>query len=161
MTLDLLNNVFLLHLALKKTKGILQRLALLQSNFRQTHHLPTRIQCISSSLPHVYCAPHRLNANSSLIEVLTRRSNGAHLAYLIGYNESSEKTMKNTKFVVKVNRGGTLKPEYVQRIDRTPIQMTSDRKLALLMGRLTAEDAVKSIQTLRCSPELVSVQVSG
>ena len=65
--------------------------------------------------------------------------------------------MKNTKFVVKVNRGGTLKPEYVQRIDRIPIQMTSDRKLALLMGRLTAEDAVKSIQTLRCSPELVSV----
>jgi hypothetical protein len=105
------------------------------------------------------CAHRRLNANSSLIEVLTPRSSGAHLAYLIGYNESSEKTMKNTKFVVKVNRGGTLKPEYVQRIDRTPIQMTSDRKLALLMGRLTAEDAVKSIQTLRCSPELVSVQV--
>jgi len=69
--------------------------------------------------------------------------------------------MKNTKFVVKVNRGGIRKPEYVQRIDRTPIQMTSDRKLALLMGRLTAEDAVKSIQTLRCSPELVSVQVSA
>ena len=44
--------------------------------------------------------------------------------------------MKNTKFVVKVNRGGTLKPEYVQRIDRTPIQMTSDRKLALLMGKV-------------------------
>ena len=64
--------------------------------------------------------------------------------------------MKNTKFVVKVNRGGTLKPEYVQRIDRTPIQMTSDRKLALLMGRFTAEDAVKSIQNSRCIPELVS-----
>jgi hypothetical protein len=29
------------------------------------------------------------------------------------------------------------------------------------MGRLTAEDAVKSIQNLRCSPELVSVQVSA
>jgi hypothetical protein len=69
--------------------------------------------------------------------------------------------MKNTKFVVKVNRGGTLKLEYVQRIDRTPIQMTSDLKLALLMGRLTAEDAVKSIETTRCSPELVSVQVSA
>lgn len=75
------------------------------------------------------------------------------------YNKNSEKTMKNTKFVVKVNRGGIHKPRYVQRIDRSPIQMTSDRKLALLMGRLTAEDAVKSIQTLRCSPELVSVQV--
>jgi hypothetical protein len=69
--------------------------------------------------------------------------------------------MKNTKFVVKVNRGGTLKPEYVQRIDPTPIQMTSSRKLALVMGRLTAEDAVKSIETSRCSPELVSVQVSA
>lgn len=69
--------------------------------------------------------------------------------------------MKNTKFVVKVNRGGTLKPEYVLRIDRTPIQMTSDRKLALIMGRLTAEDAVKSIETSRCSPELVSVQVNS
>src|ERR1700687_5843889 len=77
------------------------------------------------------------------------------------YNESSKTPMKNTKFVVKVNRGGTLKPEYVQRIDRTPIQMTSDRKLALLMGRLTAEDAVKAIETTRCNPELVSVQVSA
>jgi hypothetical protein len=69
--------------------------------------------------------------------------------------------MKNTKFVVKVNRRGTLKAEYVKRIDRTPVQMTYDRKLALVMGRLTAEDAVKSIETTRCSPELVSVQVSA
>jgi hypothetical protein len=55
--------------------------------------------------------------------------------------------MKNTKFVVKVNRGGTRAPEYVQRIDRTPIQTTANRKLALIMGKFTAEDAVKSIQT--------------
>jgi hypothetical protein len=68
--------------------------------------------------------------------------------------------MKTTKFVVKVNRGGVYKPEYVQRIDRTPIQMTQDRKLALLMGRFTAEDAVKSIRNSRCTPELVSVRVS-
>ena len=34
--------------------------------------------------------------------------------------------MKNTKFVVKVNRGGTRAPEYVQRIDRTPIQTTTN-----------------------------------
>jgi len=67
--------------------------------------------------------------------------------------------MKSTKFVVKVNRGGIHKPEYVQRIDRTPIQMTLNRKLALVMGRFTAEDAIKSIQTPRCSPELLSVQV--
>jgi hypothetical protein len=66
--------------------------------------------------------------------------------------------MKNTKFIVKVNRGGTHVLEYVRRIDRTPIQTTINRKLALVMGRFTAEDAVKSLQT-RCSPELVSVQV--
>jgi hypothetical protein len=65
--------------------------------------------------------------------------------------------VKNTKFVVKVNRGGTRSPEYVLRIDRTPIQTTTTRKLALVMGRFTAEDVVKSIQNSRCSPELVSV----
>ena len=68
--------------------------------------------------------------------------------------------MKNTKFVVKVDRGGTRAAEYVQRIDRTPIQTTTDRKLALIMGRFTAEDAVKAIQTSRCTPELVSVDVA-
>lgn len=69
--------------------------------------------------------------------------------------------MTNTKFLVRVNRTGTRAPEYVQRIDRTPIQTTTNRKLALAMGRFTAEDAVKSIQNSRCSPELVSVQVTA
>ena len=67
--------------------------------------------------------------------------------------------MKTTKFVVKVIRAGRRVPEYVERIDRTPIETTKDRKLALIMGRFTAEDAVKSIQSSRCSPELVSVEV--
>jgi hypothetical protein len=67
--------------------------------------------------------------------------------------------MTNTKFIVKVDRGGTRAPLYVQRIDRTPIRTTKDRKLALVMGKFTAEDAVKSIQTSQCIPELVSVQV--
>jgi hypothetical protein len=67
--------------------------------------------------------------------------------------------MKIIKFVVKVKRGGVRIPEYVRRIDRTPIEMTTNRKQALLMGRFTAEDAVKSIQTSRRSPELVSVTV--
>jgi len=66
--------------------------------------------------------------------------------------------MKNTKFIVKVDRGGSHAPEYVKRIDRTPVQMTFNRKLALLMGRFTAEDAVKSIQNSRRIPELVSVE---
>ncbi|HMH08301.1 MAG TPA: hypothetical protein VK513_15150 [Terriglobales bacterium] len=69
--------------------------------------------------------------------------------------------MKNTKFIVKVDRGGTRAPEYVQRIDLTPIQTTPNRKLALIMGRFTAEDAVKSIQNSRCNPQLVSVQVGA
>ena len=67
--------------------------------------------------------------------------------------------MTTTKFLVKVNRSGTRAAEYVQRIDRTPIQTTTNRKLALAMGRYTAEDAVKTIQNSRCTPELVSVQV--
>jgi len=69
--------------------------------------------------------------------------------------------MNNTKFVVKVNRGSTRATEYVQRVDLTPIQMTPNRKLALVMGRFTAEDAAKSLQNSWCSTELVSVQVLG
>ena len=68
--------------------------------------------------------------------------------------------MKNIKFVVRVNRSGARGPAYVQRIDRTPVQMTTNRKLALLMGRFTAEDAIKSLENSRCSPELVCVQVN-
>jgi hypothetical protein len=67
--------------------------------------------------------------------------------------------MTSTKFVVKLNRGGAHAPEFVQRIDRTPIQMTTNRKLALVMGRFTAEDAIKSLQNSRRVPELVSVRV--
>ena len=51
--------------------------------------------------------------------------------------------MQNIKFVVKVNRGARA-PEYVQRVDPTPIHMTTNRKLALVMGKFTAEDAIKS-----------------
>ena len=68
--------------------------------------------------------------------------------------------MKNIKFVVKVNRGGAHAPQYVLRIDRLPIQTTTNRKLALVMGRFAAEDAIKSLQNSRRIPELVSVQVS-
>jgi hypothetical protein len=37
----------------------------------------------------------------------------------------------------------------------------SYRKKALVMGKFMAEDAVNSLQTSRCSPELVSVQVDA
>ena len=67
--------------------------------------------------------------------------------------------MKNLKVVVKVNHHDSRGPEYVQRIDRIPIHMTSNRKLALVMGRFTAEDVVKSLHTSRRGHGLVSVTV--
>jgi hypothetical protein len=69
--------------------------------------------------------------------------------------------MTNIKFLVKVNRGGTRGPVYVQRIDRASIQITPNRKLALAMGRFTAEEAAKSVQNSRCIAELVSVRVNA
>jgi len=69
--------------------------------------------------------------------------------------------MITTKFLVKLNRGGGLAAQYVQRIDRTPIQTTTSRKLALAMGKFTAEDAAKSVQTSRCTAELVLVRASA
>jgi len=68
--------------------------------------------------------------------------------------------MKNTKFVVKVNRGGTRAIEYVTRIDRSPVGTTLKRNLALLMGKWTAEDVIKSLENSRCSTELVAIRVS-
>jgi len=67
--------------------------------------------------------------------------------------------MKNIRFVVRVGRGGDRAPAYVQRIDPTPVQMTTNRKLALIMGKLTAEDAVQCLRTSQCVPELVPVPV--
>jgi hypothetical protein len=69
--------------------------------------------------------------------------------------------MKNTKFIVKIDRGGPYALKYVQRIDMSPIQLTLNRKLALVMGRYTAEDAAKSLHSSRCSPQLVSVRVTS
>ena len=69
--------------------------------------------------------------------------------------------MMNIKFVVRVSHGGTRAPAYVQRMDRTPVQMTINRKLALMMGKFMAEDAVKSLQTPHLFPELVPVQVNA
>ena len=68
------------------------------------------------------------------------------------------KSITMTKFLVKVTSGPRA-AQYVQRTDKSPIQMTTNRKLALIMGKLTAQDAVESLQRARCSSELVSVQV--
>jgi hypothetical protein len=61
---------------------------------------------------------------------------------------------------VRVNCGSHA-PECLHRIDRISFQMTVHRKLAMVMVRFKAEDAVKSIQTSRRSPELVSVRVGS
>lgn len=68
------------------------------------------------------------------------------------------KSITITKFLVKVTSGNSA-AQYVQRTDKSPIQMTTNRKLALIMGKLTAQDAVESLQRARRCPELVSVQV--
>jgi hypothetical protein len=69
--------------------------------------------------------------------------------------------MTNIKFVVRVNHGGSRAPAYVQRLDKVPVQMTTNRKLALMMGKFTAEDAAKLLQNSRCVPELIPVQVNA
>ncbi len=68
--------------------------------------------------------------------------------------------MKNTKFLVKVVRG-TRVAEYVERIDRSPVQLTLKRNLALAMGKFTAEDVVNSLANSRCIPELVPVKIGA
>jgi len=68
--------------------------------------------------------------------------------------------MTSIKFVVRVSHG-TRAAAYVQRVDRTSILMTTNRKLALLMGKLTAEDAAKTIANSRCLTELVPVQANA
>jgi hypothetical protein len=68
--------------------------------------------------------------------------------------------MKNTKFLVKINRTGTRGPQYVQRMGKS-VATTSDRKLALVMGKFTAEDAVRFMQNARCTPELIPILVSA
>lgn len=63
--------------------------------------------------------------------------------------------------MVRVSRSGGLAARYVRRLDCTPMSMTTDPKLALQMGRLTAEDAVSAIQSARCTAELVPVPIRG
>ena len=65
-----------------------------------------------------------------------------------------------TKFVVKVSRAGTRIPTYVLRTNGGPIQMTSTRKLALVMGKLDAEDAIDLLRRPGCEPEMLAVRVT-
>jgi hypothetical protein len=65
--------------------------------------------------------------------------------------------MKNTKFLVKVNRRDMLAPEYIQRIDKKLIKTTCQLNHALVMGKLTALDVVNSLGKSRWNPELVAI----
>jgi hypothetical protein len=65
--------------------------------------------------------------------------------------------MKNTKFLVKVNRRDMLAPEYIQRIDKKLIKTTRQLNHALVMGKLTALDVVNSLGKSRWNPELVAI----
>jgi hypothetical protein len=65
----------------------------------------------------------------------------------------------STKFVVKVNRVGCRPAQYVQRIDQSRLRTTTNRKLALIMGKFIAEDVINSMDNPRCKPELVPVQI--
>ncbi len=69
--------------------------------------------------------------------------------------------MRNTKFAVKVDRGGERVPQYVRRLTPSPVLMTVNIKLALLMGKFTAEDVAQSMRNPRRVAELVSVRVGG
>lgn len=69
--------------------------------------------------------------------------------------------MTTIKFVVKVNRTGTKVPVYVLSMNRRPLQMTSNRKRALVMGKFAAEDLIQSLQTSQSKAELVMVKVSS
>lgn len=67
--------------------------------------------------------------------------------------------MKHTKFVVKVTHTGAPRIEYVQRIDRKPIQTTVEPNLALLMGRVIAMEVLESFKRSKWTSEMVAVQV--
>jgi hypothetical protein len=82
---------------------------------------------------------------------------GKYLPHFL-FSDVKAGNMQQTKFLVKLDRGATRVPQYVQRVDPAPIQTTTDLELALITGRLTAEDTVKSMQNTRCSPEMVPVR---
>ncbi len=65
--------------------------------------------------------------------------------------------MTITKFAVKLNRSGHL-TQYIESIEKGKPHTTTNPKLALLMGKFTAEETVKSIGK---NAELVSVTLVG
>jgi hypothetical protein len=69
--------------------------------------------------------------------------------------------MKNIKFVVRVTRGAARAPCLRAEDSSDPRPADNQPQAGTdVMGKITAEDAVKSIQHPGCSPELVPVQVA-
>ena len=66
--------------------------------------------------------------------------------------------MKNTKFLVKLKRVGARGPQYLLQVGKS-VKTTSDQKLALVMGKYTAQDAIDSIQSARCTGELIPIKI--
>jgi hypothetical protein len=69
--------------------------------------------------------------------------------------------MQNTKFLVRLKRVGANGPQYLLGMSKSSIKTTSERKLALVMGKYTAQDAIDSIQSARCTGELVPVKITA
>lgn len=84
-----------------------------------------------------------------------------HSRPVSGDRDTRRGHMKYTKFAVKLSRIGAPCAEYVQRIDRKPIQTTRERNLALLMGKIAAMEVLESLEKTRWSAEMVAVQVNG
>ena len=55
----------------------------------------------------------------------------------------------------------TWSPELAGDRQKKAIKTTSERKLALLMGKYTAQDAIDCIQSARCVGELVQIKISA
>ena len=66
--------------------------------------------------------------------------------------------MTNTKFIVKLTRVGANGPQYLVQMGKS-VKTTSERKLALVMGKYTAQDAIDSIQSARCTGELIPIKI--
>jgi hypothetical protein len=69
--------------------------------------------------------------------------------------------MQNTKFLVKLKRVGSPGPQYLLEMGKSSVKTTSERKLALVMGKYAAQDAIDSIQSARCTGELVPVKITS
>jgi len=66
--------------------------------------------------------------------------------------------MTGTKFIVKLNRVGAHGPQYVIEMGSS-IKTTSERRLALAMGKYTAQDAIDSMLSARCTGELIPIKI--